>query len=139
MGNQISSRPAGIFREQHACVIRVEDFAAMVDWYTGVLEIEPVRIIPDISMAILNLPGPSYLCLYQPPGEVPRILEEELPKCLVNWRVDDLTATREKLLAKGVKCGEVMGGEGLEVFSFFDPEGTRHDCCAYDERWLPEK
>jgi len=130
---------AGLFRELHASVIRVEDFEAMVDWYTQVLRLKPVRIIPDIPMAILDLPGPSYLCLYQPPEKIPTVITEEMPKCLTNWRVDDLVSTRESLMADGVNCGEIFGGGGIKVFQFFDPEGTRHDCCAFDERWLPEK
>ncbi len=52
-------------------------------------------------MAILDLPGPSYLCLYQYPGDVLSRPPEEMPKVLTNWRVDDLIAIRESLWRGG--------------------------------------
>jgi hypothetical protein len=127
---------AGIFRELHAGVIRVRDFYGMLQWYTEVLELEPAKIMPDIQMAVLNLPGPSYLCLYKMGDDYNR---EETPKCLMNWRTDDIEETRNKLEAHGVECSHIMGGDHFKVFRFYDPEGTTHDCCWFDEVYLPEK
>ena len=136
MTSESQTQQAGIFRELHAGIIRVRNFQAMVDWYTTVLELEPVKMMPEIHLAVLNLPGPSYLCLYQMEEEYSR---EQMPKCLMNWRTDDLQAVRNKLIAHGVKCGDVMGGPHFKVFRFYDPEGTSHDCCWYDEGYLPDK
>lgn len=41
----------------------------------------------------------------------------------VCFGVDDLVATREKLLAKGVEVTEVTSHAGMPTFAFSDPEG----------------
>ena len=126
-----------MFRELHATVIRVQNFDKMVQWYEEVLALQLVKLEKEISLAVFDLPGPSYLCIHGMPTA--EYEPQEHPKCLTNWRVDDIEEVRTKLLKQGVNCRPIMGGGGFKVFRFFDPEGTIHDCCWYDERYLPEK
>ncbi len=127
-----------LFSEQHATVLRVDDFPNMVGWYTETLGLPIAKMMPEASLAVLSLPGPSYLCLYGSTEEHAYTTPSE-PKCLINWRTDDINATRERLLELGVLCNDIVGSDGFRLFRFFDPEGTPHDCCWYDERWLGEK
>lgn len=126
------------FREQHATVIRVADFAAMCDWYRDVLGLTLVKDVPEIRIAVFDLPGPSYLCLYALP-EARGYSREDAPKCLINWRTDDAAATRAELLSRGIECTELQDYGAIKLFNFFDPEGSYFDCVQYSSEWLPEK
>lgn len=125
-----------LFQGLHASVLRVKDFDSMLEWYTSVLGLTPVKVLTDIQMAVLDLPGPSYICLYSVDSDYDR---EEHPKILLNWRTDNIEAVRLRLLEYDVECGKIMESPGFKLFRFYDPEGTTHDCCWYDKRWLPEK
>ncbi|MCC7478543.1 VOC family protein [bacterium] len=126
------------FREQHATVIRVDDFPAMCAWYRDVLGLRLLREEPEWRVAVFDLPGPSYVCLYALPK--PRGYErEDAPKCLINWRTDDIVATHAELLSRGIECSDVQDYGNLKLFNFHDPEGTYFDCIEYGPDWLPEK
>ena len=58
---------------------------------------------------------------------------------LINWRSSDIETTRNALLSRGVDCTELLDYPELKLFTFFDPEGTYHDCCQFGSDWLPEK
>jgi catechol 2,3-dioxygenase-like lactoylglutathione lyase family enzyme len=126
------------FREQHATVIRVEDHAAMTEWYRDVLGLTLVKHAPEIRIAVFDLPGPSYLCLYalaEPCG----YSREDAPKCLVNWRTDDIVSTHAELSHRGIECTTVQDFGSIKLMNFFDPEGTYFDVVEYTTDWLEEK
>ena len=130
--------PGGLFREQHASVIRVNDFTAMADWYRDVLGLRVVKRIDEYGIAVFDLPGPSYLCLYKAQDPQPEV-REKWPRVLINWRTDDVFLTRDELIRRGVACTELLEYPELRLFTFFDPEGTYHDCCEYGADWLADK
>jgi catechol 2,3-dioxygenase-like lactoylglutathione lyase family enzyme len=123
---------------QHAAVIRVNDVERMLAWYRDVLGLPLIKYEAGFGVAVLDMPGPSYICLYKPREAQPEG-RDVYPRALINWRCADAARTREELLSRGVDCAELIEMPGLRLFTFYDPEGTYHDCCEYDERWLGEK
>lgn len=129
------TRRTGLFRELHAAVVPVSDLAKARAWYEGVLGLEPRRV-EGTFLAVYGTAGPTHLCLYVPaPGTERPGYDDQ--GAFPNWRADDIEATRERLVEKGVPCTPIRGGGGVSFFTFRDPDGNRHDVCAFGPDWLP--
>ena len=128
------ARGTGIFRELHAAIVPVSDLGAACAWYESVLGLEPRRVIEGV-LAVYGTSGPTHLCLYvpEPGGEKPGYADQG---AFPNWRSDDVEMTRAHLLAHDVRCTDVVAGGTLSFFTFYDPDGNRHDVCEYGEAWL---
>ena len=103
-------------------VMRVSDWAAAVDWYSGVLGLEILHREDDHRFCMLGFPsGETKLAIHhQDSGTAGQ------SRCIPNILVEDLAAAVDRLQQKGVKfLGPIRGGdEGYRVISLHDPEGN---------------
>ena len=127
-----------LFLGPHTTVIRVDNFENMVGWYRETLDLPIIKLAPESGLALFSVTSTSHLCLRKATGEHTYATPDE-PKCLVSWPTDNITTTRERLLERGVLCDDIVERDSFQLFRFYDPEGTPHECCWYDERWLADQ
>lgn len=131
------SSPFASFRGHHAA-IRVPDYDAAKDWYTGKLDFRVLHEWPyaDMKLAYLSLPDDDafHLELLAGPVPLPQEVPDDLGESLrhggyhhVCMAVDSVDDTRAELVRRGV---DVLG-EPFEIeqisrrLAFFrDPWGT---------------
>ncbi|HEV8651796.1 MAG TPA: VOC family protein [Actinomycetes bacterium] len=110
-------------------IIFADDMAAAKRWYTELLGMEPYfeRFGPDGSLAYMEFRIGDYQ------HELGVIDRRYAPHgaagpagAVVNWHVDDVTATLEKLLSMGAKEHEARTerGAGFVTASVVDPFGN---------------
>ena len=124
---------SGIFRELHAVVVPVPDLEQARAFYAGVLGLEVVREVPG-AISVYGTGGETYVCLFLPTEA------SEGPAAggaFPNFRCDDIEATRQHLVDRGVDCGPIDASPALSWFPSSDPFGNRFDVCAFGEDWLP--
>jgi len=130
-----ANNQCGIFTELHALIVPVSDMARSRKWYSEVLGLSPRKVLPDEFMTVYGTGGATNICLYdaKTAGEEPGYGKKG---CFGNWRTSNIEETHSWLVDKGVKCTDVVSGEGISFFTFYDPDGNRMDVCEFGPDWL---
>ena len=128
---------AGIFRDFHAAIVGVPDMASARDWYEGTLHLTPAKVAPGPDggdmLVIYRVDQAAHICLFVHPGAG----VGDPARVMLNFRSDDVDATRATLLGAGSDCSEIQDMGAVRYFSTHDPFGNRIDVCQFTPDWLP--
>jgi catechol 2,3-dioxygenase-like lactoylglutathione lyase family enzyme len=117
-----------LFMGLHAVIVRVRDMQVSRSFFVEQLGMAVLTDTP--SLCVFEVGKAGLICAWQlEPGE--QLAGAGVPSAYPNLEADDAAATRERLNARGVVCGELAQQGPVRWFPFYDPDGNRYDCCQF--------
>lgn len=119
---------AGIFERVDTFIVRVSDYKKAQAWYSEKLGFETSFEDDQQKLAVMKA-APTSITLWQlQAGEAKSTGVSNFPI----FHTQDLLATRQLLIERGVKVEEVEGSPSAGWFSFWDVDGNKLEVCHFD-------
>jgi hypothetical protein len=109
-----------IFQGVDTLVIRVTNILLAKSWYTEKLGLSLAYEDDDMRLVILNGWGETSVTLWQSESQ---LIENKNCGYYVTFKSDNSTETRDELIRRGVKVGELLSDDTYASFIFEDLEG----------------
>ena len=124
--------PAPLFDRIDTVILRVADYRTAAAWYQTHLALEIAFDDPEERLAVMGVGTGTSLTLWQwKPGENDR--SADAASAFPIFAASDAAGRRERLAASGVRCSELIAGEGVRYFTFWDLDGNRLEACEVTE------
>lgn len=122
---------AGIFERLDTVIIRVKNLDKSKLWYTEILQLKNLFEDDKEKLVVFDTGGTTSVTIWQ-------LKEDEIfqtGKGTGSFPIflsSDVLSIHKYLAEKRVEVSNILEGEGIKFFSFYDPDGNRLEVCQVD-------
>ncbi|HEY0354868.1 MAG TPA: VOC family protein [Flavisolibacter sp.] len=107
-------------------IIRVKDFNDSKDWYQNSLGLTPVFEDASMKLVVFDTKGPTSLTIWQ----TEQIINNHKETCSYPiFRTPDAAGLRDEMKERNIQTGELVPGDHVHYFQFYDPDGNVLEAC----------
>lgn len=121
-----------MFKKLDTTILRVRNIEEAKMWYKENVRMPAIYFDPEEKLAVLDAGEESSLTLWQiKPGDKLMLSAEN--GCYPIFTVEHAQKTRKILAENGVRTGDLIQGNGVVYFHFFDLDGNMLEACQVHE------
>jgi len=121
---------AGIFERLDTVIIRAGNINASKKWYMEILQLKSLFEDEKEKLVVFDTGGTTSITIWQLKEN--ETLNRNGAGSFPIFFSPDAKSIHKYLTEKEVETGDIIEGENIKFFSFFDPDGNKLEVCQVD-------